>query len=142
MEAIRLRTMTWKSVLSEGQYGGCTVRMAYDNERSEGPSYLAWLYYHCSNISFCEEILNEIDLIPELRIEKPGKNPSMFGMWRAHYFELHYADMSEKEYMGSANHLKAQRRKKYRLKHKQIEDRFEKTKSQLQTRNQSPKFTK
>jgi len=142
MDAIRLRTMTWKSIFSSGKYQGCSVRMAYDIEEREGPSYLAWLYYHCSNISFCEEILNEIDLTPELRIDKPGKSVTMWGRWRQHYYNLHYANQSETELMAGASYHKAQKRRKYRLKHIQIENRFERTKSQLQVRNQSPKFTK
>ena len=142
MDVVRLRTMTWKSIFSEGVYKDCSVRMAYDLEGTEGPSYLAWLYYKFSNISFCDEILNAIDITPELRIEKPGKNPQMLSRWKAYYYDVHYANQSEKEYMGGTMHHKSQRRKKYMIKHVQIENRFERTRSQLQVRNQSPKFTK
>lgn len=72
---VLLRKLAWKSILSFGQYEGCSLRQAYDNERDNGKAYLAWMYYHLTNISFIDEIIDELGLI---RIDKPGKKPEVF----------------------------------------------------------------
>jgi len=68
-QAIRLRTLTEKSIINFGNYNGLTVGMIIDLKKGY---YLRWVYYNCSNISFMDNILDKIDVIE--RIEKPGKN--------------------------------------------------------------------
>jgi hypothetical protein len=70
---ITLRKLAFQSVLSFGYYRGETVASLMDRNKS----YLIWAYYNLSNISFTEEVLEALNLIPKWRIVKPGTNPKM-----------------------------------------------------------------
>ena len=66
-----LRTLTEKSQLKFGKYADSTVKEVI-NSRHLG--YLRWCYFNCSKISFIEDILEELKISENYRIEKPGKN--------------------------------------------------------------------
>ncbi|MBQ4009143.1 MAG: hypothetical protein II604_00395 [Bacteroidales bacterium] len=55
-----------------GQYQGRTVQQCIDLGNTR---YLRWIYYNCSKISFMPDILDEIGVTEEWRIEKAGKDP-------------------------------------------------------------------
>jgi len=74
MEAILLRTLTEKSQLKFGKYADLTVREVINLQH---PSYLRWCYFDCNKISFVDEILEELRIPENYRIEKPGKNPEL-----------------------------------------------------------------
>lgn len=74
MDVLRLRTLTYKSILGFGKYADFTVKHILDLNHTR---YLRWVYYNCDMISFTDEILDRIYVIKELRIEKPGKNPEL-----------------------------------------------------------------
>lgn len=69
---IRLRTLARKSVLDFGQFEGRTVQQMLDLKHYR---ILRWYYYNCSMISFLPDILDEIGITEEWRIDKPAKDP-------------------------------------------------------------------
>lgn len=70
MTSIRLRTLTKKSLLNEGKYAQWTVEKLLQNHSS---TLLYW-YYIKANITFNEEVLNELkSQYPKfIEIDKPG----------------------------------------------------------------------
>lgn len=69
-----LRTLTRKSILKFGQYSDLQVQNLLDLQRYK---YLRWVYFNCSNISFMNDILDEIKIPLNFRIVKPSKNPDL-----------------------------------------------------------------
>jgi len=65
---ILLRKMTEKSTMNFGKYSELTVRQVIDINTS----YIVWSYYNSSKITFVDELLDEINISAEHRIEKPG----------------------------------------------------------------------
>ena len=43
-----------------------------------GKTYLQWVYYNMSMISFHCNVLEKLRIYSDRRIEKPGKNPDMY----------------------------------------------------------------
>lgn len=76
MEVVNLRILTRKSFMGFGKYADIRVGEVIDNFRRK--NYLRWCYFNCSNISFNEDLLDELDIAEPWRIEKPGKNPDMY----------------------------------------------------------------
>jgi len=68
-----LRTLSRKSVMGFGRHHSQTVK---DLIAKKKIGYLAYCYYNCSNISFLDDILDEIGA--DVRIEKPGTSPDSF----------------------------------------------------------------
>lgn len=71
-QAILLRTLARKSVLDFGKYKDRSVQQVIDLKNVR---MLRWYYYNCSMISFLPDILDEIGITEEWRINKPGKDP-------------------------------------------------------------------
>jgi hypothetical protein len=69
-----LRICTKKSRLGFGQYSDLTVG---DIMRLD-PQYLVWCYGHFDKISFCDEILTELEIPP---IPKPGTDERLVWRW-------------------------------------------------------------
>jgi hypothetical protein len=68
---VLLRKLTNKSVLNFGKYFDLTVQQILDTKKRK---YLRWVYFNCSNITFTDELLDEL-LIPfDYRFDKPSKN--------------------------------------------------------------------
>lgn len=44
----------------------------------ENHQYLRWIYFNLENITFVDDILNEIGITDQYKINKPGKNPKLF----------------------------------------------------------------
>lgn len=68
-----LRTLTRKSLLKYGKYSDYRVGdvLSLGNIR-----YLRWFYYTFDKINFTDEILDELKITEEWRIEKPGSDPN------------------------------------------------------------------
>ena len=66
-----LRKLTEKSILKFGQYADVPICNLLELKKY---SYLRWVYFNCSNITFFENILIEIGITEEFFIEKPGVN--------------------------------------------------------------------
>ena len=113
---ILLRTLARKSVLDFGKYEGRSVQQVIDLKNIR---LLRWYYYNCSMISFHTDILDEIGITEEWRIDKPGKDPEKgqqldkkkdiaIAAYRKSVFEN-----QDKKEMGKINQQKAyQRRRK------------------------------
>lgn len=69
MSIVRLRTLTRKSVIGFGEFVDINVQQVFDMCREYN---LLQLYYGCGNISFSEDILQELGIVGEYKIEKPG----------------------------------------------------------------------
>ena len=74
MDVIRLRVLTKKSKIGWGKFANNTVR-----EMIEGRHFneLLWLYYHIQWLTYTDELLDELKIFKEFRIQKPGINPDM-----------------------------------------------------------------
>lgn len=72
--AILLRKLSRKSTLNFGQYADMTVQQVIDLHHH---LILRWYYFNSSNITFFDDILDELSITEEYRIEKPGKNPEL-----------------------------------------------------------------
>jgi len=69
-----LRKLTEKSKFGFGKYNNLAVREVLNLQH---PQYIRWCYFNLDKISFIEDILNEVKIPKEYRIEKPGKNPEL-----------------------------------------------------------------
>ena len=74
-EALRLRTMARKSVFHGGKYDGVSVQQLLDLKQF---GFLRWCYYHYSMISFQSDILEELHILEDWRIDKPGTAPEKY----------------------------------------------------------------
>lgn len=73
MDVLRLRKLSWKSLIGFGKFADMTVHQVYSLKHTQ---YLRWVYFNSSKISFTDEILDL--LIPKgFRIDKPGKNENL-----------------------------------------------------------------
>jgi hypothetical protein len=79
MDTIYLRKLARKSIVNFGIYNGITVQMFIDQEYHWK---LVYAYYRYTAISFLDEILDELKITEEFRIEKPGSNLEMFEKWK------------------------------------------------------------
>jgi len=70
-----LRKLTEKSTLKFGQYHDVPIYNLLDLNRN---TYLRWVYYNSSNITFMDNILFKIGILENEFIQKPGKNPEMY----------------------------------------------------------------
>jgi hypothetical protein len=73
--ATLLRTLTKKSFLKFGQYYDLKVG---DLLSKNTHRYLRWVYFNCDMINFTDDILDEIKIPKEFRINKPSKNPELY----------------------------------------------------------------
>lgn len=70
---MRLRKLTRKSILGFGKYSEATVQNLLDMKYH---NYLRWVYFCNSHINFFDDILEEIKVSEDYKIEKPGKDPN------------------------------------------------------------------
>lgn len=70
-----LRKLTEKSTLKFGKYHDIPIYNLLDLNRN---TYLRWVYYNSSNITFMDNILFKIGIRENEFIEKPGKNPKLY----------------------------------------------------------------
>lgn len=127
MATTLLRTLTLKSVLKFGKDYDKTVN---DLLAFKENSKLAWYYFNCSNISFTEDVLIEIGIGKEFRIEKPGKNKEINDLWYAHYKST--LTNEDKRYGYKLN----RNREKARAVQAKINERIGTKKSILRSQNQ------
>lgn len=86
-EAIRLRTMARKSVFSFGKHEGLSVQQVLD---LKDYSWLRWCYFNCSMLSFLPDILDEVRILDDFRIEKPGTDAEKYEAYKK-YMEVGFA---------------------------------------------------
>jgi len=80
-----------------------TVQMAIDIGL-KGRVKLVWYYYNSSNITYMDDILDELRITDNLRIEKPGKSPYLFKVWKG-------KSLTDNERMGLASANEKRKRK-------------------------------
>lgn len=83
MDVILLRKMARKSVFNFGKHELKTVQQVIDIQ----PEYIGYVYYKVRQISFTDDILNELEIKDDYRIEKPSNNydTDLFDRWKRHY---------------------------------------------------------
>jgi hypothetical protein len=69
-----LRKLTRKSTLGFGRHAINTIQKVLD----EDPTYIVWIYYNSSEITFFDDILEEVGLVGRFTIKKPSTNPDKF----------------------------------------------------------------
>ena len=79
------RTLTRKSILGFGymEIRDLSVQMILDINRG---NELISAYYRLDKINFTEDILDELGITDEFRIEKPGKNYEMCDLFFTHKY--------------------------------------------------------
>lgn len=138
MSRVLLRTLARKSTLKFGKYYDLTVQQVIDLRGVEGLKALRWYYYQASNISFNDEVLNELGIHEAIRIEKPGKctEPELVEYLK----QVHRKDIPEND------KYKAIRLKRAENKHRRVScnrlTNLVKCKQFLMLRNTGKKFYK
>jgi hypothetical protein len=74
MDVPLLRTLTLKSRIGFGQFRDLTVSEIIDLAMLP---YLRWLYFNMEGLTFTNEILINIKIDQDFRIEKPGRKPEL-----------------------------------------------------------------
>tara|TARA_R100001463_G_scaffold106123_2_gene160703 strand:- start:9 stop:356 length:348 start_codon:yes stop_codon:yes gene_type:complete len=75
MSVVLLRTLTRKSKLGFGKHKNMTVQQFLDENK---PIKLISPYYKLTTINFTEDILDELNISPEWRVNKPGSNEDLY----------------------------------------------------------------
>ena len=100
MDRVVYRKLTKKSRLGYGKYADYTVQDMFCLDW-KGREYLIWSYFNLSNITFMDDILDELEIPEEMRISKPGKNEDLWEKLREararRGFEEKYGVMEEKQ---------------------------------------------
>jgi len=75
MSATILRTLTVKSKLKFGKYKDYTVEHIFGMRKQKT---LISIYFNLSNITFMDDILDELGITEEFRIDKPSKDNELY----------------------------------------------------------------
>ena len=121
-----LRKLTEKSVLDFGAHEGYRVG---DLMKTRRKGYLVWVYYHCSNITFTDEILDKLGI--ETKIDKPGKNHEIHKKWKEE-LKKEYGD--DEEYKRKVEYGK-KRQYKFEMKCRREREKIYFSKGRLMSRN-------
>ena len=79
MDILRLRTMARKSTFHFGALKDVSVQQALNLGRKWK---LVAIYYYMGNISYQDDILEELGITGDLVIDKPGLNRDMMEKWK------------------------------------------------------------
>lgn len=74
-QATLLRTLTKKSVLKFGKYAELQVFQLLNLKKNK---YIRFCYFNLSAISFTDDILDEVLIPKNYRIQKPGTNKEIY----------------------------------------------------------------
>lgn len=94
MSIIRLRKLSFKSVLDFGKFQHHSVQQVLDLREAK---YLIWLYYNQSNISFTDDVLQLLHLTGERTITKPGKSDAAAICFSKECLRLYLNGKTDKE---------------------------------------------
>lgn len=120
-----LRTLTKKSYLKFGRYYDMRVGDLLTRQQHR---ILRFYYFNCDKINFIDEILNEINIPEDFRIEKPGKNPEL----NFELNEIHNSNMSYK----AKRHFEKVKKYSNLAEHRKIKHKEARSKSGLRDANQ------
>ena len=96
-DVVLLRTLARKSIMTGGPHEGLSVQMIINMGRQWR---LAYTYFRYGMLSFLPDILDELGITEQFRIDKPGSDLEMFEKWKA--FQRETRDDSETEIMARA----------------------------------------
>ena len=125
-----LRTLTEKSQMKFGKYSDMKVGSVMIMPL--GTTYLRWVYYNCSLVSFCDDVLDFIGVYQDIRIGKPGNNPEIFK--KVFISRLNINDKKGTE--GIVAKRGRKKRAKSNMMNVKHRDRIKFSKSSMQSRNQ------
>ncbi len=74
-KSLVLRTMNLKSKFHFGRYKNYIIKTLLVARKT---GYLRYAYYNYTTINYTNDVLMQIGITEEWRIQKPGKNPEMF----------------------------------------------------------------
>lgn len=97
MDIVRLRTMAEKSTFDFGRYEGVSVGQVLGLDKS----YIAYVYYHYANISFLPEILEQVGITEDLRLNKPAKDVELMKKYNRRMYGKRLSAV--KEYLAENN---------------------------------------
>lgn len=100
MDIVIFRKLTRKSVLGFGRFADKTVQYLLECQKG----YISWVYYNCPNITFMDDVLEEMGIKGKWVIEKPGTNPKIY--------EARWRNVMNFKYGSKAGCVIASRRKK------------------------------
>lgn len=80
---VELRKLSRKSIIGFGYYRDLTVQNVID--KGSGHK-LANMYYTLGKIDFLPDVLEELKIVADLKIEKPGKNTKKYDEWKKAWF--------------------------------------------------------
>ena len=110
-----LRTMTRRSIVGFGLNPDWRVD---DFFKMKAHFELVKMYYKLGNVTFTEDVLMDLKITPERRIEKPGKSQDAYIMYAKQIF----ADMHDEENIFENYGIAASRKKakRHRLQGKEF----------------------
>lgn len=136
MTRVALRTLAEKSTLKFGKFHDLTVRQVIQLHGIKGIKYLRWVYYSASNISFNDDLLKEIGIHEEIKIEKPGKvKEDEIANYLRKVEKVEISDQDKRMSIKTRNVLKKAKRMKNLTNSKLL-----KNKGRNQNRNHGRKF--
>lgn len=110
-QATLLRTLTVKSTMGFGIHKELKVGEVINLNKKQ---YLRWCYYNLSNITFTEDILIQLGITEEYRIEKPGKNVEHGVLLDELIFSM-YSDKAQEAIGKATEKRRSAKRKKNKL---------------------------
>jgi hypothetical protein len=99
---VLLRKLTNKSVINFGKYFDLTVQQCLDTKKRK---YLRWVYFNCSNITFTDELLDELLIPVDYRFDKPNKNVEL-GIKLEENLKENYPEWFKKKLEKKANRIR------------------------------------
>lgn len=115
MDVTLLRTLTHKSKIGFGKYKEYTVNDIFKHSKTD---ILVRMYYKCSNISFVDDVLDDLFIMKKYRFKKPNTNDDLYVQLLAKFEKKfpkvkHILTDKNKELAHIVKCAKVKRRKKY-----------------------------
>ena len=129
-DVVLLRKLTLKSTLNFGKFADLTVQQCINTKKRK---YLRWVYFNCSNITFMDELLDELKIPVWYRFDKPNKNPELGKKLKAIFLE------STPEWLQLKVDKKAKRLSDVRSMKSELYDDMKNSKINLMNRNRATK---
>lgn len=76
MDVVKLRTLTEKSLIGFGKLKDKTVLYCLESTRHR--TSLVAMYFKLSKINFTDDVLDNLHITKDFRIEKPGTDPNKY----------------------------------------------------------------
>jgi hypothetical protein len=129
-DVVLLRKLTAKSILKFGKFADLTVQQCIDTKKKK---YLRWVYFNCSNITFTDELFEELKIPEWYRFVKPSKNVELGKKLEENLLET-YSDWLNTK-------LEKKKKKKYDIlaMKRELQDDMRNSKINLMNQNRNTK---